>query len=161
MNKNVAVRHVLVSDVNDIIGFYTHKNELDIRVKTTNKKRANGLVIPFSNEIIIDKDGKDYVLTVSLVFFCGYSFCGDSYSLTYLILRLNDEHAKMLDIDGFDKENGSDYLFGLFKSLGLYDKIKAFCKKEEHIGMGYPHFVDFCNAVKDADKIFLYLTEIK
>lgn len=139
-----------------------HKEDIEIKVKTTDKKHANGFIIPFEKEIILDEDGKDYVFSIASVDFGDdfADFNNDFTNVSHFIVRLNNEHANMLNVDKILKQQRDSYydsLKELLDSLNLTDKINKLLA-DDCAGASY----DSLEELRDyhLDLVLVYLTKI-
>lgn len=123
--KNVAVKLSIYDEFYRTKVF--DKRLFEVRVKCTDKKRASGVVIPFTDSIVLDENGDDYVLTIIAV-----DTDKDAIYLSnvvydsHFLVRLNDEQAKQVNI-GFIEHNKDDvysYFCNFLKSIGLFNKVK-------------------------------------
>lgn len=133
-----------------------HKEDIEIKVKTTDKKHANGLIIPFEKEIILDEDGKDYVFSIASV-----DFSDDFTTVSHFIVRLNDEHANMLNIDRISKKQRDSYYDGLkelLDSLSVTDKINKLIA-DDCANASYNSLEELRDY--HLDLVLVYLTKVK
>lgn len=123
--KNVAVKFLIYDE------FYRteifNKRLFEVRVKCTDKKRANGLVISFNDEIILDENGDDYVLTIAAIDTDKDGIYLDNFLYdSHLLVRLNDEQVKQVNVGFIEhkKDNVYSCFCDFLKSVGLFDKVK-------------------------------------
>lgn len=146
-----------------------NKEMVTIKTKCTNKKRANGLVIPFSNEIVLDEDGKDYVLSVIIRWYPDDwdSYIDKDFDKAFFIVKMNDEQFRMLNssIDEFYSNSSTitnidecyTFLCKIFNSVGILDKVRDLINN----GYEFSDFSTFDELYSDSNKLFVHLTKIE
>ena len=143
---------------------FLNKDCIKINVKYTDKKKANGVVIPLSNEIILDDSGDDYAIT--LVGFWYEDECNFGTKELPFIIKINGKQYNELsnkliefnNIDRFLRRDESDFsvLCKLFENYSWFEILKDSLNKE----FEYSKFAEFGELDLNDIGIYCFLTKI-